>query len=115
MVSMLVRSDKATGCCTTGSRARIWNMHDGAPAHFSRAVRDVLSNTYHGTGGPTAWSPCLSDLTKLLEAVPLAAEHECGTCMIVLRHILAALCEMFSVTPIMVQEDPLHGLHAGQI
>jgi hypothetical protein len=36
-------------------------MHDGAPAHFSRAVRDVLSNTYHdtwiGKGGPTAWPP----------------------------------------------------------
>jgi hypothetical protein len=28
-------------------RARIWNMHDGAPAHFSHAVRDVLSDTYH--------------------------------------------------------------------
>jgi hypothetical protein len=36
-------------------------MHDGAPAHFSRAVRDVLSNTHHdrwiGRGGPTAWPP----------------------------------------------------------
>jgi hypothetical protein len=36
-------------------------MHDGAPAHFSRDVRDVLNNTYHdrwvGTGGPTAWPP----------------------------------------------------------
>jgi hypothetical protein len=36
-------------------------MHDGAPAHFSRAVRDVLSNTYRGRwigrGGPTAWPP----------------------------------------------------------
>jgi hypothetical protein len=34
-------------------------MHDGAPASFSRAVRDVLSNIYHGRwigrGGPTAW------------------------------------------------------------
>jgi hypothetical protein len=34
-------------------------MHDGAPAHFSRALRDVLNNTYHGRwigrGGPTAW------------------------------------------------------------
>jgi hypothetical protein len=29
------------------------------------------------------------------------SEHECGTCMMVLRHILAALCEMFSVTIIM--------------
>jgi hypothetical protein len=36
--------------------------------------------------------------------------------MIVLRHILAALCEMFSVTPVMtngeVEEDPLHDLQA---
>jgi hypothetical protein len=34
-------------------------MDDGTPAHFSCAVRDVLSNTYHdrwiGTGGHTAW------------------------------------------------------------
>jgi hypothetical protein len=29
------------------------------------------------------------------------SEHECGTYMMVLRHILAALCEMFSITPIM--------------
>jgi hypothetical protein len=65
MVSTLVRSDKATGCCTTGSRARMWNMHAAAPAHFSRAVRDVLSNTYHGTGGPTAWSPRSTDLNPL--------------------------------------------------
>jgi hypothetical protein len=41
-------------------------MHDGAPAHFSRAVRDVLNNTYHdpwiGRGGPTAWPPRSPDL-----------------------------------------------------
>jgi hypothetical protein len=24
------------------ARARMWHMRDGAPAHFSRAVRDVL-------------------------------------------------------------------------
>jgi hypothetical protein len=33
----------------------------GAPAHFSCAIRDVLSNTCHdgwmGRGGPTAWPP----------------------------------------------------------
>jgi hypothetical protein len=40
------------------------------------------------------------DLPKLLEGVPLA-EHECGTCMMVLRHILALLWEIFSVTAIM--------------
>jgi hypothetical protein len=32
------------------------------------------------------------------------SEHECGTCMMVLWHILAVLCEMFSVTPIMTGE-----------
>jgi hypothetical protein len=36
-------------------------MHDGAPPHFSRAMRDVLSNTYHdpliGRGEPAAWPP----------------------------------------------------------
>jgi hypothetical protein len=26
--------------------ARMWYMHDCAQAHFSRAVRDVLNNTY---------------------------------------------------------------------
>jgi hypothetical protein len=57
----LTRSARATGSCTTGSRARIWYMHDGAPAHFSRCLWDVLRNNYHdrglGTGGPTAWPP----------------------------------------------------------
>jgi hypothetical protein len=36
-------------------------MQDFSPAHYSRAVRDVLSNTYCdrwiGRGGPTAWPP----------------------------------------------------------
>jgi hypothetical protein len=36
-------------------------MRDGAPAHFSRALRDVLSNVSHdrwlGRGGPTTWPP----------------------------------------------------------
>jgi hypothetical protein len=27
-------------------RARIWYVHCGAPAHFSRAVRDVRNNAY---------------------------------------------------------------------
>jgi hypothetical protein len=47
------------------------------------------------------------------------SEYECGTWMMVLRHILAVMCEMFSITPIMtdgwVKEDPLHSLHARQI
>jgi hypothetical protein len=42
-------------------RARTWCLHDGSPTHCSRAVRDVLSSTYHdrwiGRGGPTAWPP----------------------------------------------------------
>jgi hypothetical protein len=38
----------------------------------------------------------LRDLPKLLENVPLA-EHECGTWMMALRHILAVLCETFSI------------------
>jgi hypothetical protein len=45
---------------------RIWYMHNGAPAHFSRDVRDVLSNSCHGrridTWGPTAWPPRSPDL-----------------------------------------------------
>jgi hypothetical protein len=57
----LTWSARATGSCTTGSWARMWYMHDGAPAHLSRAVRDVLSNTCPdqgiGTGGPAAWPP----------------------------------------------------------
>jgi hypothetical protein len=41
---------------------------------------------------------------------------ECCTCLMVLRHILAVLCEMFSVKPIMtdgnVAEVPLHDLRS---
>jgi hypothetical protein len=50
-------------------RARIWYTHDGAPAHFSRAVRDVLNNAYHvrwiGRGEPTAWPPRSPHLNPL--------------------------------------------------
>jgi hypothetical protein len=50
-------------------RVRTWYMHDGAPKHFSRAVRVVLNNTYHhrriGRGGPTAWPPRSADLNSL--------------------------------------------------
>jgi hypothetical protein len=60
----------------------------------------------------------LHDLPNLLEDVPLA-EHECGTCMTVLRHTVAELREMSSVTATVtdgqVEEDPLHDLHARQI
>jgi hypothetical protein len=44
-------------------------MFIGVPAHFSRAVRDVLNNTYYdrriGRGGPTAWPPRSPDLNPL--------------------------------------------------
>jgi hypothetical protein len=44
-------------------------MHDDTPVHFSRAMRDVLNNTYHdpwiGTGGPTAWPPYSPELNLL--------------------------------------------------
>jgi hypothetical protein len=50
-------------------RARMWYMHDGAPAYSSRAVRDVFNNTYHdwwiGREGPIAWPPRLPDLNPL--------------------------------------------------
>jgi hypothetical protein len=50
-------------------RARVWRMRDGAPAHFSRAVRGVLSYTCHdrriGNGGHTAWPPRSPDLNPL--------------------------------------------------
>jgi thiol:disulfide interchange protein len=46
------------------------------------------------------------------------SEHESGTCMMVVCQILAVLCEMFSVTPVMtygqVQKIPLHDLSAHQ-
>jgi hypothetical protein len=45
--------------------------------------------------------------------------HECGTCVMVLRHILAVLCEMLSITPIMtdgnIEQKTLNGLHARHI
>jgi hypothetical protein len=44
-------------------------VHDGAPTHFIRAVRDVLNNTHHdrwtGRGGPIAWPPRSPDLNYL--------------------------------------------------
>jgi hypothetical protein len=42
---------------------------DSTVVHFSRAGRDVLSDTYHdrwaGTGGPSAWLPSSPDLNPL--------------------------------------------------
>jgi hypothetical protein len=49
-------------------RARLWYLHDGAPAHFSRAVRNVLNNAYHDQWigrGPTAWPPRPPDFNPL--------------------------------------------------
>jgi hypothetical protein len=47
------------------------------------------------------------------------SEHEYGTGVMLLRHILTSLCEVFSVTPTMtagyVEEDLLHGFHESQI
>jgi hypothetical protein len=44
-------------------------MHDGAPTHFSHAVRDVLNNNYHVRWiveeGLTAWPPRSLDLNSL--------------------------------------------------
>jgi hypothetical protein len=49
--------------------ARMWYMHDGAPAHFSCAVRHVLNNTHHdewiGRGAPTVRPPPYPDLNPL--------------------------------------------------
>jgi hypothetical protein len=60
----------------------------------------------------------LHNLRTLLENA-LLVEHERGTCMMVLWHILVMLCDMFSITAIMtdgyVEEDPLLGLHSRQI
>jgi hypothetical protein len=56
----LTRSGKAT--------SRVWRMRDGAPVHFSRAVRGVLSNTCHDRRigrGHTAWPPRSPDLNPL--------------------------------------------------
>jgi hypothetical protein len=35
----------------------MWDMHDGAPAHFSHAMRDVLNNTYYDWWIGTRWPP----------------------------------------------------------
>lgn len=44
----------------------MWFMHDGAPPHFSRAVREHLNATFNlrwiGRGGPVAWPARSPDL-----------------------------------------------------
>jgi hypothetical protein len=48
---------------------RILYMHGSASAHFSRAVRDVINNTYHDQWrrrqGPVAWPPRSPHLNPL--------------------------------------------------
>jgi hypothetical protein len=60
---------KLLGDVPLAVRERKCYMHNGAPAHFSRAVRNVLNDTYHdlliGRGGRTAWPPCSPDLNPL--------------------------------------------------
>lgn len=50
-------------------RQQMWLQHDGAPAHFSVAVRAHLNETFGGRwigrGGPVAWPPRSPDLTPL--------------------------------------------------
>jgi hypothetical protein len=86
----------------------MWYMHDGVPAHLTRAVRDVLSsNTYHGRwvgrGGPTAWpprSPGLNPLyfylwghvTTLVYAAPVDNED-------VLHHRIVDACQIIRNCP----------------
>lgn len=47
----------------------IWFQQDGAPAHYSNAVRAYLNDRFPekwiGRGGPVAWPPRSPDLTKL--------------------------------------------------
>lgn len=50
-------------------RQQMWYQHDGAPAHFSLAVREHLHQTFGerwiGRGGPTSWPPRSPDLTPV--------------------------------------------------
>lgn len=50
-------------------RSSMWLMHDGAPPHFSREVRNFLNdafpNRWIGRGGPLPWPPRSPDLNPL--------------------------------------------------
>lgn len=50
-------------------RREMWFQHDGAPPHFSLAVREHLNQSYRehwiGRGGPVAWPARSPDLTPL--------------------------------------------------
>jgi hypothetical protein len=60
---------KLPGDVPPAVRARMWFMHDRAPAHLGRAVRDVINNIYYdrwiGRGGPAAWPPRSPDFTTM--------------------------------------------------
>ncbi|KOB74806.1 Transposable element Tc3 transposase [Operophtera brumata] len=47
----------------------LWFQQDGAPPHYSRAVREYLTeefgNHWNGRGGPIAWPPRLPVLTPM--------------------------------------------------
>jgi hypothetical protein len=47
----------------------MWFVHDGAPAHFSHVVQDILNITHYnqwiGREGQTVWPPSLPDLNPL--------------------------------------------------
>jgi hypothetical protein len=60
---------------------------------------------------------CISTCVRKNYSCKLQVKEYC-TCMMVLQHILAVLCEMFSIEPILTNgqvQDPSHGLHACQI
>jgi hypothetical protein len=50
-------------------RTEMWYMHDGAPPHFDRLVRQHLTNVFGdrwiGRGGPVLWPPRSPDLNPL--------------------------------------------------
>lgn len=50
-------------------RATMWFQHDGAPAHYTRDVRNYLNTQYPnrwiGRGAPIAWPPRSPDLSSL--------------------------------------------------
>jgi hypothetical protein len=87
-------------------------MHDGAPAHFSHAVRDVLSNTYHNRWigrGLTAWPPRLPDVNPLdfylwgqlktfVYVAPVGNEE-------VLHHHIVVTCQDYLQLPWYLQMD----------
>ncbi|GFX53591.1 uncharacterized protein TNCV_2327061 [Trichonephila clavipes] len=56
-------------------------IHDGAPAHFSAPVHNLLNMAYPGQcigyGGPYLWPPPSPDLT-LLECFPMGKSQEIG-------------------------------------